>query len=202
MAEHPWQESEKVELLVEVLRTAPVTSDYLLSIIRENRLPLKYDEIIPPRGRSPKVCRAFLDRFVHGPLSPYTHPPHPSPSSSVMPSRILPPPTATSLPHPPTSTTTSPPGRVIQPRPIPFVPPDPSASASSPLSNPGTEQSAKRKRGRPTKREAAMRAAEAQSRGEIYPPSKARRLGTGSVHGHVEGAGGGIVITSGPQFRS
>lgn len=172
--EPAWAEHEKVYLLAEILKAAPVPSHVLLNLIRDANIQPRWNEMALPHGRSMRSCQVAYGELAATYATPpdYRRPqpqmqtPILYPGPELPKKRALQPDTSASI------------GRVLQPRP----PPHPYAtdfniggpsypSAISPLGEPAN----KKKRGRPTKAEAQQRAQEAAARGEVYPPPRKAR---------------------------
>ncbi|KAF9701068.1 hypothetical protein EKO04_000085 [Ascochyta lentis] len=168
--ERQWTEHEKVYLLAEILKAAPVSSHVLYSFIRDNQIQVRWNDMALPSGRSVHACqRAYGDIANSFASTSYGRPALPNPS--MYPGSEL----ARKRPH---SHDVAPIGRLLQPR-----PPHPYASeyvsaggpAYASSNNAGNEPANKKKRGRPTKAEAQQRAQEAAARGEVYPPPRRGR---------------------------
>ncbi|KAF2128942.1 hypothetical protein P153DRAFT_28871 [Dothidotthia symphoricarpi CBS 119687] len=171
----PWAEHEKVCLLAEILKVAPISSQVLLNLIRDHNLQARWSEVLLPQGRCLRACQtAYHDMGATHSATDYRRPQLPTPLIYPGPeiSRKRP---HHPEPGPPT-------GRLLQPRP-PHAYPGEFIQAGGPAyNNPAIAQSGepanKKKRGRPTKAEAQQRAQEAAARGEVYPPP---RRGRGSI---------------------
>ncbi|KAK7546200.1 hypothetical protein IWX49DRAFT_607106 [Phyllosticta citricarpa] len=181
----PWAEHEKVYLLAEIMKAAPVSSETLFQFIRNAGIQPKWAEIALPQGRSLRQCQmAFQELLAQysatdprssasaGPI----HFPHPQHQPSQQPPQQPPVyavPADVSRKRPLAPDISTPQGRLLQPRP-------PNTYHSDVLSRPSYTISpsmgeGKKRRGRPTKAEAQARAAEAAARGEPYPPPKSKR---------------------------
>ncbi|KAF2250494.1 hypothetical protein BU26DRAFT_264354 [Trematosphaeria pertusa] len=195
--EAPWAEHEKVYLLAEVLKAAPVPSHVLFDLIRNSNIQPRWNEMALPQGKcdpgaTGKAQDARLPSFQAAPTTvsgrslrscqmaydnlaatysaaDYRRPPLPAPI--MYPGPDMP----KKRPHQPE---TPPIGRLLQPRPPqPYageyiVGPNPyTTAAMSPVGEPAS----KKKRGRPTKAEAQQKAQEAAARGEVYPPPRKSR---------------------------
>lgn len=172
--EPPWAEHEKVYLLAEVLKAAPIPSHVLFNIIRDNNIQPRWNDMALPPGRSMHSSqRAFDSIAAMYTGSDYRRPPLPVP--------IMYPGPEASKKRPLPQETTTPMGRLLQPRPPhPYPEYMPAGPTYASTMNPAGEPANKKKRGRPTKAEAQQRAQEAAARGEIYPPP---RRGRASITG-------------------
>ncbi|KAJ4990658.1 hypothetical protein SVAN01_03889 [Stagonosporopsis vannaccii] len=170
-SERQWTEHEKIYLLAEILKAAPVSSHVLYGFIRDYQVQVRWTDMALPPGRSLNSCqRAYADIAASNSGSAYGRSPLPNPGmytgSELARKRPLP---QEAVPL----------GRLLQPRP----PPHPYASEYGPAGGPayptststGSEPANKKKRGRPTKAEAQQRAQEAAARGEPYPPPRRGR---------------------------
>ncbi|KAF2640742.1 hypothetical protein P280DRAFT_326246 [Massarina eburnea CBS 473.64] len=179
--EPAWAEHEKVYLLAEILKAAPISSHVLYNLIRDSNIQQpRWNEMALPHGRSLRSCQmAYNDITATYSQGDYRRPPAPAPLPLpiMYPGSELP----KKRPHQPEAST--PIGRLLQPRPPHSYPGDfgsgvPSyATALSPVGEPAN----KKKRGRPTKAEAQLRAQEAAARGEIYPPPRKARTSITTV---------------------
>ncbi|KAF2633243.1 hypothetical protein BU25DRAFT_416497 [Macroventuria anomochaeta] len=177
--ERQWTEHEKIYLLAEILKAAPVSSHVLYGFIRDYHVQVRWNDMALPPGRSLNSCqRAYTDIANSNAGTGYGRPPLPNPN--MYPGSEI----ARKRPHPQEA---APLGRLLQPRP----PPHPYAGEYIPAGGPayattintGNEPANKKKRGRPTKAEAQQRAQEAAARGEVYPPP---RRGRQSITVHPE----------------
>ncbi|KAH7009312.1 hypothetical protein B0J12DRAFT_587282 [Macrophomina phaseolina] len=193
----PWAEHEKVYLLAEIIKAAPVSSETLFHFIRNAGIQPKWAEIALPQGRSLRQSQiAFQDLITKfsapDPRGPSTasagpvqyhraHQPHLQHQQHQPP--YSQPPVEIPRKRPLAPDVSTPTGRLLQPRPPNAYPADAAAASSmlhqgaagptyimSPTM--GAEGTSKKRRGRPTKAEAQARAAEAAARGEPYPPPK------------------------------
>ncbi|OCL08130.1 hypothetical protein AOQ84DRAFT_293757 [Glonium stellatum] len=165
----PWAEHEKVYLLAEIMKAAPVSSNVLYGIIREAQIQPKWNDIALPQGRSLRSCQVAYNDIAAGYSAgdynrqhPQLPPPIIYPGPEIPKKRPLQPETSTPI------------GRLLQPRPPHSYPVDYTggpAYAMSPVGEPAN----KKKRGRPTKAEAQARADAAAARGEVYPPPRRQR---------------------------
>ncbi|ORY01509.1 hypothetical protein BCR34DRAFT_627743 [Clohesyomyces aquaticus] len=202
----PWAEHEKVYLLAEIIKAAPISSHVLLGLIRDYNIQPKWNDIALPRGRTMRssqgafqsMAATYTPEYRQGPQLPapitYSGPEIPK-------KRPLQPDTQTPI------------GRLLQPRPPHAFPQE---FVSGPTYHqqipPVGEPANKKKRGRPTRAEAQARADAAAARGEPYPapsrkrqstvttepsPGETRPLG-GSPPGLVPGAPPGSIT---PQHR-
>ncbi|KAK7534013.1 uncharacterized protein J3D65DRAFT_467348 [Phyllosticta citribraziliensis] len=181
----PWAEHEKVYLLAEIMKAAPVSSETLFQFIRNAGIQPKWAEIALPQGRSLRQCQmAFQELSAQysttdprssasaGPIH-YPHPQHQPPQQPPQQPSVYAVPADVSRKRPLAPDISTPQGRLLQPRP-------PNTYPSDVLSRPAYAMSpsigeGKKRRGRPTKAEAQARAAEAAARGEPYPPPKSKR---------------------------
>ncbi|KAF2878368.1 hypothetical protein BDV95DRAFT_479804 [Massariosphaeria phaeospora] len=173
--EPPWAEHEKVYLLAEIIKAAPVPAQVLYSIIRDSSIQPRWTDIALPQGRSLRSCQmAFHDLAT-------THPggggggggdyrPRPQlPAPIMYPGPDIP----KKRPHQPETST--PIGRLLQPRPPHSYPGEFVSAGPAYQMSPVGEPANKKKRGRPTKAEAQARAEQAAARGEVYPPPRKAR---------------------------
>ncbi|KAF1945284.1 hypothetical protein EJ02DRAFT_52173 [Clathrospora elynae] len=170
--ETPWAEHEKVYLLAEILKAAPIPSHLLFAFIRDaNILPRWTDMALPP-GRSIRSSQMAFETLAATHSTPgqeYRRPQLPVPMMYAGPE--------VSKKRPHQQETATPIGRLLQPRPPhsysgEFMPAGPAYTSTI---TPTGEPANKKKRGRPTKAEAQQRAQEAAARGEIYPPPRRGR---------------------------
>ncbi|KAF2855114.1 hypothetical protein T440DRAFT_204242 [Plenodomus tracheiphilus IPT5] len=168
--EPPWAEHEKVYLLAEILKAAPIPSHVLFNIIRDNNIQPRWNDMALPPGRSMHSShRAFENLAAMYTGSDYRRPPLPMP--------VMYPGPDASKKRPLPQDMATPVGRLLQPRPPHPYPEYMSAGpAYASAMNPTGEPANKKKRGRPTKAEAQQRAQEAAARGEIYPPPRRGRV--------------------------
>ncbi|KAF1961278.1 hypothetical protein CC80DRAFT_577605 [Byssothecium circinans] len=172
--EPAWAEHEKVYLLAEILKAAPIPSHVLYNLIRDSNIQQpRWNEMALPHGRSLRSCQmAYSEIAATYSTADYRRPPAPLPPPIMHPGAAELP---KKRPHQPETST--PIGRLLQPRPPhsypgEFVGGGPAyATAMSPVGEPAN----KKKRGRPTKAEAQQRAQEAAARGEVYPPPRKAR---------------------------
>ncbi|KAH6642556.1 hypothetical protein C7974DRAFT_301266 [Boeremia exigua] len=181
--ERQWTEHEKIYLLAEILKAAPVSSHVLYGFIRDYQVQVRWTDMALPSGRSLNSCqRAYADIATSNSGAAYGRPPLPNPGTY---------PGSELARKRPFSQEVAPLGRLLQPRP----PPHPYAGEYMPVGSPayataasaGNEPANKKKRGRPTKAEAQQRAQEAAARGEPYPPP---RRGRQSITAHPEPSSG------------
>ncbi|KAF2261671.1 hypothetical protein CC78DRAFT_345537 [Lojkania enalia] len=179
--EPQWAEHEKVYLLAEIIKAAPMSSHALLNIIREANIQPKWQEIPLPSGRSLLSCQRAYDVMAQTyPAPDYRHRPT-LPAPIIYPSSDI----AKKRPLQPEAATPTTSGRLLQPRPPHSFSGDLLAAPAYSLSAVG-EPANKKKRGRPTKAEAQARADAAAARGEPYPPPRKARMsvtGTESTPG-------------------
>ncbi|CAO1603979.1 MAG: hypothetical protein LQ349_007456 [Xanthoria aureola] len=163
--EQPFDEREERYFLAEILKDSQISSATLLRVIHGERIQPRWTEIALPHGRSVAACQKAFDslfaRVFRFPLQPLGPAPLPSPS-----------------PRPkkrPAAGAENPmgPNRELQPRGPGFAtvndPPESTAYPAG-LADPGDQR--KKKRGRPSKAEAEIKAAEYAARGEPYPPPR------------------------------
>ncbi|KAB2105248.1 hypothetical protein AG0111_0g7090 [Alternaria gaisen] len=170
--EPPWAEHEKVYLLAEILKAAPIPSHVLFGIIRDANIQPRWNDMALPPGRSVRSSQIAFDSLAatySAPGQEYRRPQLPAPM-------LYPGPDITrKRPLQPEAST--PVGRLLQPRPPHSFPGEfmPAGPAYTSTINPSGEPANKKKRGRPTKAEAQQRAQEAAARGEVYPPPRRGR---------------------------
>ncbi|KAL8997496.1 MAG: hypothetical protein Q9169_003276 [Polycauliona sp. 2 TL-2023] len=164
-SEQPFDEREERYFLAEILKDSSIPSGTLLQIIQGERIRPRWTEIALPHGRSVTACQKAYDslyaRVFQIPLQPLGPAPLPSPS-----------PRQTKRPSAGTEMQMSL-NRELQPRGHGFAtvknPPETTAYPVG-LADPGDHR--KKKRGRPSKAEAEIKAAEYAARGEPYPPPR------------------------------
>ncbi|KAF1926863.1 uncharacterized protein M421DRAFT_102264 [Didymella exigua CBS 183.55] len=191
--ERQWSEHEKIYLLAEILKAAPVSSHVLYSFIREYQVQVRWNDMALPPGRSLNSCqRAYHDIANSNSGASYSRPPLPTPNmypgSDLTRKRPL--------------QEAAPLGRLLQPRPPPHPYATEYLSAGGPAyakSMNAGEPANKKKRGRPTKAEAQQRAQEAAARGEVYPPP---RRGRQSITAHPEPSSSGPSPEQLPQAHT
>ncbi|OAL55235.1 hypothetical protein IQ07DRAFT_160216 [Pyrenochaeta sp. DS3sAY3a] len=168
--EPPWAEHEKVYLLAEILKAAPIPSHVLFGLIRDANVQPRWNDTALPPGRSIRSCQMAFDNIA----GQYSGPDYRRPQLPV-PIMYPGPDASKKRPHQPESST--PIGRLLQPRPPHSYPGEfiPAGPAYSSAMSPAGEPANKKKRGRPTKAEAQQRAQEAAARGEVYPPPRRGR---------------------------
>ncbi|KAF2118924.1 hypothetical protein BDV96DRAFT_367314 [Lophiotrema nucula] len=172
----PWAEHEKVYLLAEILKAAPIPSHVLYGIIRDSNIQPKWNDIALPHGRTMRSCQMAYGDMTQTYLTP-NYQPH-RPPLPAPPMHYPGPDIPKKRPLQPDSSTST--GRLLQPRP-PHSYPGEFMSGPAYAISPVGEPANKKKRGRPTKAEAQERAAAAAARGEVYPPPrKARTSMTGT----------------------
>ncbi|KAL8772618.1 MAG: hypothetical protein Q9209_002279 [Squamulea sp. 1 TL-2023] len=163
--EQPFDEREERYFLAEILKDSPIPSGNLLRVIQAEGIRPRWTEIALPNGRSVSACQKAFDslysRVFQIPLQPLGPAPLPSPSARQR--------------KRPAAVGESPigPNRELQPRGPGFatVNDPPELSAYPPgLADPGDQR--KKKRGRPSKAEVEIKAAEYAARGEPYPPPR------------------------------
>ncbi|KAL8673846.1 MAG: hypothetical protein Q9168_001758 [Polycauliona sp. 1 TL-2023] len=184
--------------LAEILKDSQIPSGTLLQIIQGERIRPRWMEIALPQGRSVTACQKAYDslyaRVFHIPLHTLGPAPLPSPSPGQRKRPSAGAEVQMSL------------NRELQPRGPGFttikIPPEPTASAYPvALADPGDQR--KKKRGRPSKAEAEMKAAEYAARGEPYPPPRKSKNPKLSSEGtNTAGAMGSSImftpVTMGP----
>ncbi|PSN60311.1 hypothetical protein BS50DRAFT_215225 [Corynespora cassiicola Philippines] len=167
----PWAEHEKVYLLAEILRVGRIPPPVLYGLIRDYSISPQWTEIALPQGRSLRSCQMAYNEIAatYGDYRTRPQLPNPNPNpimysgSDIPKKRALQPEAA-----PPIG------GRLLQPRPPHSFPGE---FVQGPAYNmpPVGEPANKKKRGRPTKAEAQIRAEQAAARGEVYPPPRKAR---------------------------
>lgn len=163
MPDKPWSEEEKKFLLSEILKGA-VSSAYLFSIIKENRITPNWMEFPLPPGRSGNACAEAFKQME----TEYAHPQHrPSFPGPIAPMST----TGRKRPladvHSPQA---SPLPRAIQPKPPnSFDRYVPAPVAIPRLAETPAPEKHKKRRGRPTKAETERRRMARQNPGEQYP---------------------------------
>ncbi|KAF2491534.1 hypothetical protein BU16DRAFT_121081 [Lophium mytilinum] len=172
----PWAEHEKLYLLAEIIKAAPIPSSVLYGIIRDAQIQPKWSDIALPHGRSLRSCQQAFDNLAPSyPGADYRQrPPLPAPVVGSYPGPEVP------KKRPLQPETSTPIGRLLQPRP-PHSYPGEYTSGPTYVMSPVTEPANKKKRGRPTKAEAQARADAAAARGEVYPPPRKQRTSLPSV---------------------
>ncbi|KAL8782876.1 MAG: hypothetical protein Q9213_005053 [Squamulea squamosa] len=169
--EQPFDEREELTptqqryFLAEILKDSPIPSGNLLRVIQAEGIRPRWTEIALPNGRSVSACQKAFDslyaRVFQIPLQPLGPAPLPSPSARQR--------------KRPAAIGEGPIGlnRELQPRGPGFatVNEPPELTAYPPgLADPGDQR--KKKRGRPSKAEVEIKAAEYAARGEPYPPPR------------------------------
>ncbi|KAJ8118799.1 hypothetical protein OPT61_g298 [Boeremia exigua] len=190
VTERQWSEHEKIYLLAEILKAAPVSSHVLYGFIRDYQVQVRWNDMALPSaqyvanrsaftGRSLNSCqRAYAEIAASNSGPSYGRPPPQNPGmysgSELARKRPLP---QEAVPL----------GRLLQPRPPPHPYAGEYIAAGGPTyattNSASNEPANKKKRGRPTKAEAQQRAQEAAARGEPYPPP---RRGRQSITAHSE----------------
>ncbi|KAF2003094.1 hypothetical protein P154DRAFT_110388 [Amniculicola lignicola CBS 123094] len=164
----PWAEHEKVYLLAEIMKAAPIPSHVLFGILRDSNIQPKWNDIALPNGRSVRSCQMAYNNMTASYSTPdYRQPPQ-LPAPIVYPGPDL----SKKRAHQPDPTPTG--GRLLQPRP-PHAYSGEFVSGPTYAISPVGEPANKKKRGRPTKAEAQARADAALARGEVYPPPRKAR---------------------------
>ncbi|KAL1617281.1 hypothetical protein SLS56_011052 [Neofusicoccum ribis] len=181
----PWAEHEKVYLLAEIMKAAPVSSETLFHFIRNAGIQPKWSEIALPQAFQDLIAQfsAPDPRGAAASAGPVQY--HLAHQPPVQHQQHQPlysqPPVEIPRKRPLAPDVSTPTGRLLQPRPPNTYPADAAAAsmlqgAAGPtyIMSPtmGAEGTSKKRRGRPTKAEAQARAAEAAARGEPYPPPK------------------------------
>ncbi|KAH3955536.1 hypothetical protein HBI56_216920 [Parastagonospora nodorum] len=172
--EPPWTEHERVYLLCEVLKASPVSSQALLSFLREAQIQPRWSDTALPPGRSLRSSQMAFDTLAATYAgSDYRRPPMPAGPQPIM---YAGPEASRKRPY---QEAAPPIGRLLQPRP-PQPYPGEYIQAAGPAYGSNImssgEPANKKKRGRPTKAEAQQRAQEAAARGEVYPPPRRGRV--------------------------
>ncbi|KAF2205427.1 hypothetical protein GQ43DRAFT_16261 [Delitschia confertaspora ATCC 74209] len=166
----PWQEHEKVYLLTEIIKAAPLPSSVLYGLIRDYQIQPKWNDIALPHGRSLRSCQAAYQDITRTYSTPdYRHqqrtqlpPPIIYPGPDISKKRSLPPEPVAPFgvrPIRPRTDISGDPRQLV-----PINEPVYTISAGEPPN--------KKKRGRPTKAETEARQAAAAARGETYPPPR------------------------------
>lgn len=164
-----WAEHEKVYLLAEILKAAPIPSHVLFAIIRDSNIQPRWNDIALPLGRSVRSCQmAYGDLSTTFSTPDYRQRP-PLPVPIAYPGSDM------SKKRPLQPDTTTPIGRLLQPRPPNSYPGEFVSGPAYPAMSPVGEPANKKKRGRPTKAEAQAKADAAAARGEAYPPPRKAR---------------------------
>ncbi|KAH7089737.1 hypothetical protein FB567DRAFT_439752 [Paraphoma chrysanthemicola] len=169
-----WNEYEKVYLLAEILKAAPIPSHVLLNLIRDHQIQPRWTEMALPPGRSLRSSQMAFDT-MNGNYTGTDYRRAPMPTAGAHPIMYTGPEASKKRPFQETAT---PIGRLLQPRPPQtyggeYMQPGGPAYTSTMAS--AGEPANKKKRGRPTKAEAQQRAQEAAARGEVYPPPRRGR---------------------------
>ncbi|KAL8699159.1 MAG: hypothetical protein Q9224_001534 [Gallowayella concinna] len=164
--EQPFDEREERYFLAEILKDSPIPAGNLLRVIQAEGIRPRWTEIALPHGRSVSACQKAFDslytRVFQPPLQPLgPAPPLPSPSAKPRKRPVTGGEISMGL------------NRELQPRGPGFATVnDLPESTAYPLglADPGDQR--KKKRGRPSKAEAEIKAAEYAARGEPYPPPR------------------------------
>ncbi|KAA6412011.1 MAG: hypothetical protein FRX48_04161 [Lasallia pustulata] len=183
-SDRPFSESEKLYLLAEILKDAAIPANTLVRIIEDAQIEPRWTEISLPHGRSVSACqKAYANLFSRSSdLLVQSLVADSAEQTSASPKKKQ----KRSLPTGEASTSSA---RSIQPRPIAFIPVNGQEGTSTVVSG----ERPKKKRGRPSKAEQEIRAAQAAERGEVYPPLKKVKTPRPSVEG---GAPVAIMTTS------
>ncbi|KAL8739331.1 MAG: hypothetical protein Q9181_000062 [Wetmoreana brouardii] len=163
--EQPFDEREERYFLAEILKDSPIPPANLLRVIQAEQIRPRWTEIALPYGRSVSACQKAFDslysRIYQIPLQPLGPVPQPSPSSK---SRKRP-----AVGNEPSLG----PNRELQPRTPGFATiNEPIESTAYPIGLAESGDQRKKKRGRPSKAEAELKAAEFAARGQPYPPPR------------------------------
>ncbi|KAF2033538.1 hypothetical protein EK21DRAFT_109006 [Setomelanomma holmii] len=169
-----WSEPEKVYLLAEILKAAPIPSQVLLNFIRDSQIQPRWNDTALPPGRSLRSSQMAYDQMMGTYSGPdYRRPP--MPTQGAQPIMYTGPEASRKRPF---QESAPPIGRLLQPRPPQQYVGDYMQAGgpayTSTMASTG-EPANKKKRGRPTKAEAQQRAQEAAARGEVYPPPRRGR---------------------------
>ncbi|KAF2097392.1 hypothetical protein NA57DRAFT_77649 [Rhizodiscina lignyota] len=167
--ERPWRDYEKVELFANIIRASNVSPDDLFRFIAQQQIGPLWDHTLLPYGRTRAECEVQFEQYRR--QMPY----QPRASLSGGPTTQYPVPTVgygvpargRSMYDPQAIG-----GRVLLPKTTPSTPSEPGPAFPQ---SPVTEAPATRKRGRPPKEEVSRRRAEAELRGEPYPPPRSKR---------------------------
>ncbi|KAF2791463.1 hypothetical protein K505DRAFT_339550 [Melanomma pulvis-pyrius CBS 109.77] len=196
----PWAEHEKVYLLAEILKAAPISSHVLFALIRDSNIHPRWNDIaLPPVLAHLDAGELSLGLFDCGRRRVLTNTTIPPAGRSVrqcqmaydhltatystpdyrqrpqLPAPIAYPGPEVSKKRPLQPETTTPIGRLLQPRPPHSYPGEFVSGPAYAIASPVGEPANKKKRGRPTKAEAQARADAAAARGEVYPPPRKAR---------------------------
>ncbi|KAL8981880.1 MAG: hypothetical protein Q9177_005440 [Variospora cf. flavescens] len=163
--EQPFDEREERYMLAEILKDSPIPPGNLLRVIQGEGIRPRWTEIALPNGRSVSACQKAFDnlyaRIFQIPLQSWGPAPQPSPSTKARKRPV------------PIAETPGGLNRELQPRTQAFV--TVNEPLESPAYPPGLLDSAeqrRKKRGRPSKAEVEVKAAEYAARGEPYPPPR------------------------------
>ncbi|KAF1844948.1 uncharacterized protein K460DRAFT_376498 [Cucurbitaria berberidis CBS 394.84] len=169
--EPPWAEHEKVYLLAEILKAAPIPSHVLFGLIRDANIQPRWNDTALPPGRSIRSSQMAFDNIA----TMYSGPDYRRPQ---LPVPIMYPASDVTKKRPHQQEIATPIGRLLQPRPPHPYPGEYMTAGPAYTSSmtPTGEPANKKKRGRPTKAEAQQRAQEAAARGEVYPPPRRGRV--------------------------
>ncbi|KAL9602574.1 MAG: hypothetical protein Q9219_001718 [cf. Caloplaca sp. 3 TL-2023] len=163
--EQPFDEREERYMLAEILKDSPIPPATLLRVIQGEGVRPRWTEIALPHGRSVSACqKAFnnlCSRVFQLPVQPVGQPPQISPS-------------ATPRKRPAgTGDISMGLNRELQPRTPGFVTVnEPVEPTAYPPALADSVDQRKKKRGRPSKAEVEVKAAEYAARGEPYPPPR------------------------------
>lgn len=163
--EQPFDEREERYMLTEILKDSPIPPATLLRIIQGEGVRPRWTEIALPYGRSVSACQKAFDnlycRVFQIPIQPVGQAPQPSPIAKPR-----------KRPAPNTESSMGV-NRELQPRTPGFVTVnEPVESTAYPPGLAENIDQRKKKRGRPSKAEVEVKAAEYAARGEPYPPPR------------------------------
>ncbi|KAL8710926.1 MAG: hypothetical protein Q9220_004525 [cf. Caloplaca sp. 1 TL-2023] len=163
--DQPFDEREERYFLAEILKDSPIQPGNLLRVIQAEGIRPRWTEIALPYGRSVSACQKAYDNLYYRVFPGLVHPLGPAP---------LPSPSAKSKKRPAAGTETpGAPNRELQPRTPGFATVnEPLEATAYPIGLAETSDQRKKKRGRPSKAEVEVKAAEYAARGEPYPPPR------------------------------
>ncbi|KAI9818478.1 MAG: hypothetical protein M1827_000537 [Pycnora praestabilis] len=179
--DEPWTESEKLTLLLEILKISEVPSSALFRLLDEHKVNPDWT-LIPPSPR--RSVESRISMFKEGLIA---NPPSAT-SGSFQESRNS---NSNATRNPKkrlysTSETSTPTARVLQPK-LPSSGLSNTASANGETGSPyqtslgdASGEPAKKKRGRPSKAESEARSAAALAKGEIWRPPKTQKPAKGA----------------------
>ncbi|KAL8952443.1 MAG: hypothetical protein Q9222_001634 [Ikaeria aurantiellina] len=163
--DQPFDEREERYFLAEILKDSPIQPGNLLRVIQAEGIRPRWTEIALPYGRSVSACQKAYDNLFFRVFPGLVHPLGPAPQPS---------PSAKSKKRPAVGTETpGGPNRELQPRTPGFATVnEPLEATAYPIALAETSDQRKKKRGRPSKAEVEVKAAEYAARGEPYPPPR------------------------------